>query len=204
MATLVVGFRLGNDISGRQVTVLVTQSGVLHRAHGLYGKLARVSRPEASIVLTTSIPGFAGENPLARPIAELRTHHASYTKRGFVRNLIPPAVVRLDMEEQPPASKEPDRELIQAFIGEAPNTPQPLDTAIKEFRAALGLPTRPANVSWAPRDRAMPPRVEAMLRTLPTVHRSARQTGSLSAGRSPGRRYGSASGQRARPSIDKR
>ncbi len=40
MATLVVGFRLGNDTSSRQVTVLVTQVGVLRRAHGLYGKLA--------------------------------------------------------------------------------------------------------------------------------------------------------------------
>ncbi len=46
MTTLVVGFRLGNDTTSRQVTALVTESGVLHRAQGLYGKL----------------PGFPGRN----------------------------------------------------------------------------------------------------------------------------------------------
>ncbi|GGV18964.1 hypothetical protein GCM10010275_70700 [Streptomyces litmocidini] len=32
--TLTVGFRLGNGTTARQVTVLVTQSGVLHRVQG--------------------------------------------------------------------------------------------------------------------------------------------------------------------------
>ncbi|MFJ2559272.1 MULTISPECIES: hypothetical protein [unclassified Streptomyces] len=166
MTTLTVGFRLGNDTVSRQVTVLVTETGVLHRAHGLYGKQPRLSAPEPSIALTTRNPNFEGENPLARPIADLRRHHASYTTKGYTRALIPPAVVRLDVKEHPPQAVAPHHELIQAFIGTAPNTPQPLDLAIKEFRDALGLPTRPPNVPWAPRDRAVPPRVAAMLRTL--------------------------------------
>ncbi|MGW1767241.1 hypothetical protein ACWCQL_24635 [Streptomyces sp. NPDC002073] len=166
MATLVVGFRLGNDTTGRQVTVLVTARGVMHRTHGLYGKPARLSTPEPSIALTTRSPFFAGEHPLARPLADLRERHASSAKKGFTRALIPPAVVRLDVDELPLDALAPHRELIQAFIGTAPNTPRPLDAAINEFRRALGLPTRPANIPWAPRDREIPPRVAAMLRTL--------------------------------------
>lgn len=166
MRTLVVGFRLGKDATSRQVTVLVTESGVMHRAHGPYGKLARLSAPEASLALTTPGRRFEGEQPLARPIAKLREHHATYTKKGYTRALIPPAVVRLAVEEHSHLSKTPHRELIQAFIGEAPTTPQPLEAAIKDFRNALGLPARPSNIFWAPRERAVPPRVEAMLRTL--------------------------------------
>ncbi|MCY0922836.1 hypothetical protein OS965_32630 [Streptomyces sp. H27-G5] len=164
MVMLVVGYRLGNDATTRQATALVTESGTTFRAHGLYGKLARVSRPEPSMALES--PLRKGENPLARPIANLRAHHAAYTKKGFTRALIPPAAVRLDLEEHTLRTVSSHRELIEAFIGAAPNTPQPLDSAIKEFRTALGLPTRPVNVPWAPRDRALPPRVEAMLRTL--------------------------------------
>ncbi|WP_338676828.1 hypothetical protein V1460_30540 [Streptomyces sp. SCSIO 30461] len=165
MATLVVGFRLGNDTTSRQVTVLVTESGVLHRAQGIYGKLPRLSRPEPSVALSRNSL-FKGENPLASPIAALRERHTDYTKKGYSRALIPPAVVRLDLEELPPFPAIPHRKLMQAFIGAAPNTPQPLDVAIRDFRAALGLPTRPANVSWKPRRQPIPPRVEAMMRTL--------------------------------------
>ncbi|MFD7858620.1 hypothetical protein ACFV6B_30725 [Streptomyces microflavus] len=132
------------------MTVLVTESGVLHRAHGTYGKLPRLSKPEPSRVLYSRTL-FEGEHPLARPIAGLREHHIGYTKKGYSRALVPPAVVRLDVEEHPPFPEVPHRELIQAFIGAAPNTPQPLDTAIGAFRATLGLPTRSANVSWTPR-----------------------------------------------------
>lgn len=165
MTTWVVGYRLGDDASSRQVTALVTESGVLHRAHGTYGKLPRLSKPQPSPALYSRTL-FEGEHPLARPIAELRKHYADHTKRGYSRALVPPAVVRLDMEEHPPFPEKPHRELMQAFIGAAPNTPQPLDTAIGAFRATLGLPARPANVSWFPRARPQPPRVEAMLRTL--------------------------------------
>ncbi|MFI5705274.1 hypothetical protein ACIA78_35190 [Streptomyces xanthochromogenes] len=164
--TLTVGFRLGNDTTSRQVTVLVTEAGVLHRAHGLYGKPARLSTPEPSRTLTNRIPAFKGETPLARPLANLRAYHASYTKKGYARTLIPPTTVRLDVEELPHQDAEPHRELVQAFIGAAPNTPQPLDQAIKEFQITLGLPAKPASIPRAPRDRAIPPRVTAMLRTL--------------------------------------
>ncbi|CAM5286666.1 hypothetical protein SMICM304S_09493 [Streptomyces microflavus] len=82
MTTLVVGFRLGNDASSRQVTVLVTESGVLHRAHGTYGRLPRLSKPEPSRVLYSRTL-FEGEHPLARPIAGLREHHVGYTKKGY-------------------------------------------------------------------------------------------------------------------------
>ncbi|MEU8699957.1 hypothetical protein AB0C61_20250 [Streptomyces sp. NPDC048680] len=166
MRTLVVGFRLGNDTTSRQVTALVTESGVLHRAQGVYGKLPRFARPEPSHALTTPIPAFQGEHPLARPIASLREHHARFKAKGYIRALIPPASVRLDIEEHPVLPVVPHRELLEAFVGAAPDTPQPLDIAIKAFRAALGLPTRPANVSWAPREQPLPPRVDAMLRAL--------------------------------------
>lgn len=68
--TLTVGFRLGNDTTTRQVTVLVTQAGYLHRAQGIYGKLARLSRPERSPAVNNPIPAFQGEHPLARPVAD--------------------------------------------------------------------------------------------------------------------------------------
>ncbi|MEV7160875.1 hypothetical protein AB0N60_02020 [Streptomyces microflavus] len=122
------------------MTVLVTESGVLHRAHGTYGKLPRLSKPEPSRVLYSRTL-FEGEHPLARPIAGLREHHVGYTKKGYSRALVPPAVVRLDVEEHPPFPEVPHRELIQAFIGAAPNTPQPLDTAIGAFRVEAMLRT---------------------------------------------------------------
>ncbi|MET9954398.1 hypothetical protein ABZ135_23030 [Streptomyces sp. NPDC006339] len=82
---LTVGFRLGNDTTTRQVTVLVTQSGVLHRAQGLYGRLARLCRPERSPAVNNPLPWFQGEHPLARPVADLRRHHAAYTRDGYTR-----------------------------------------------------------------------------------------------------------------------
>ncbi|MET8981440.1 hypothetical protein ABZX85_38175 [Streptomyces sp. NPDC004539] len=166
MTTLVVGFRLGNDTTSWQVTVLVTESGVLHRGYGMYGKPPRLSKPQPSRALDSRVLLAAREHPLTRPIVDLRKYHAGYLKKGYSRTLIPPAVVRLDVEERPPLSKVPHHELFEAFTGAAPNTPQPLDTAIGAFRTALGLPTRPANVSSAPRPQPLPPRVEAMLRAL--------------------------------------
>ncbi|MEU7031410.1 hypothetical protein AB0A60_32540 [Streptomyces sp. NPDC046275] len=163
--TLIVGFRLGNDTTTRQVTILVTQSGVLHRAQGLYGKPARLSRPEESPVKGGS-PLLAGEHPLARPIAHLRRHHATYTKNGYTRILVPPAVVRLEFDEDQPLTTAGHRELFQAFIGAAPTTPQSLDAAITAFRARLGLPSRPEHITRPTRAKALPPRVAGMLRTL--------------------------------------
>ncbi|NML55255.1 hypothetical protein HHL19_29460 [Streptomyces sp. R302] len=169
--TLTVGFRLGNDTTGRQVTVLVTETGVLHRAHGLYGRLPRVSPPVASPALAATLPALRGDNPLARRIAELRTEHAAYTRKGYTRPLIPPAVVRVDVKEHPPQDRMRHRELVHAFTDAAPTTPRSLEAAIKEFRTLLGLPTRPEGIAPAPRGRPLPPRVTAMLRTL--AHGSA-------------------------------
>ncbi|MEU8435461.1 hypothetical protein AB0F18_21600 [Streptomyces sp. NPDC029216] len=164
MAMLVVGYRLANDVATRQVTALVTETGTMYRAHGLYGKHAQISKPEPSVALLS--PVRAGENPLARPIADLRTHHVTYTKKGFTRALIPPAAVRLDLDEDALRTVDSHHELFEAFTGAAPHIPPLLDEAIREFRTALGLASRPANVPWSPRARALPPRVEAMLRTL--------------------------------------
>lgn len=74
--------------------------------------------------------------------------------------------MRLDFDEDQPLTAVAHRELFQAFIGAAPTTPQSLEAAITAFRAALGLPSRPEHITWAPRERALPPRVAAMLRTL--------------------------------------
>ncbi|MER5890899.1 hypothetical protein ABT160_44375 [Streptomyces sp. NPDC001941] len=157
--TLVGGVRLGNDTSARQVTVFVTESGVLHRSHGLYGKLPRLSRPYSSPAVSR---GTEPEDArlLARPIAKLREQHAQYKARGYTRNLISPVSVRLEVEEQ----RVEDRVLLRAFVGAAPAKPLTLDAAIKQFREALGLPSRP--LSWAPRPQVLPARVEAALRVL--------------------------------------
>jgi hypothetical protein len=112
------------------------------------------------------LPWFQGEHPLARPIADLRRHHTAYTRNGYTRILIPPSVVRLDYDETRPLTAVAHRELFQAFIGAAPSTPQSLEAAITAFRAALGLPSRPEHITRAPREKALPPRIAAMLRTL--------------------------------------
>lgn len=164
--TLAVGFRLGNDSTTRQVTILVTKGGYLYRAQGPYGKLPRLSRPELSPAVRCRLPSFRGEHPLARPIADLRRHHAAYTKKGYTRVLIPPSVVHLDFDEPQPLTPAAHRELFQAFTGAAPTTPQSLEAAITAFRAALGLPSRPERTAWTPRGKTLPPRVATMLRTL--------------------------------------
>ncbi|MCJ0875444.1 hypothetical protein [Streptomyces sp. AP-93] len=46
MPMTVVGFRLGRTATGRQVTVLLTESGVLHRSHGLYGQPPKLDTPK--------------------------------------------------------------------------------------------------------------------------------------------------------------
>ncbi|MFF2231196.1 hypothetical protein [Streptomyces anulatus] len=164
--TLTVGFWLGNDSTTRQVTVLVTKGGCLYRAQGLYGKLPRLSRPELSPAVKCRLPSFRGEHPLARPIADLRSHHTAYTKKGYTRVLIPPSVVHLDLDETQPLTPAAHHELFQAFTGAAPTTPQSLEAAITAFRSALGLPSRPEHTTGALRGRSLPPRVAAMLRAL--------------------------------------
>ncbi|MCX5199337.1 hypothetical protein OOK31_36615 [Streptomyces sp. NBC_00249] len=173
MPTTVVGFQLGNDDKHRQVTVVLTATGVLHRAHGAPGRLPRMPRPDVPFQLTHPDRGWAKtESPLARPILSLRELHTSWTKKGYTHPLVPPACVRLDVEEHPVVKGQygtarPHPELARAFLSAAPsNTQQSLDEAIHDFRTALGLPTRPKSVLWRPRRSPVPPRTEAMLRTL--------------------------------------
>lgn len=52
--------------------------------------------------MSNPIPAFQGEHLLTRPIADLRRHHAAYTKNGYTRNLIPPAVVAPREKALPP------------------------------------------------------------------------------------------------------
>ncbi|WP_181160338.1 hypothetical protein [Streptomyces solincola] len=169
--TLTVAFRLGNDAVTRQVTVLVTEGGYLHRAQGRYGRSPRMSNPEPSpAVHLNSIASSRGEHPLARPIANLRQHHTAYTNMGYTRILIPPSVVRLEYDESRPLTLAVSRELFAAFIGAGPTTPQSLEAAITAFRAALGLPPGASTPPLCPaRVRSRPglPRCCAPLRTAP-------------------------------------
>ncbi|MCX4775578.1 hypothetical protein [Streptomyces sp. NBC_01264] len=173
MPMIAVGFRLGRAVTGRQVTVLLTESGVLHRSHGLYGQPSKLDLPKLPLRhLHPDLSWRKGEHILTGPISSLRDHHVTATERGYTEVLIAPACVRLDVEEQPLPLKENPRaarrhpELTDAFIGTAPHTEQSLDAAVDDFRTALGLPVRPRNVTWRPRRSPVPPRIEAMLRTL--------------------------------------
>ncbi|MFJ6794971.1 hypothetical protein [Streptomyces sp. NPDC091268] len=171
--TLVVGFRLGNEESGRQLTVLLTEAGVLHRSHGAYGQRPRLDPPRPPLrYLHPASPWLQGEHLLTAPISALREQYAVTTKRGYKEVLIPPACVRLAVAEHPlPPREQPHGarrhpELTEAFIDEAPRTPSQLDVAVDEFRTELGLPVRLRNVEWRARQGPVPPRIEAMLRTL--------------------------------------
>ncbi|MGT2532413.1 hypothetical protein ACU4GG_39120 [Streptomyces nojiriensis] len=173
MPTVVVGFRLGHTVTSRQVTVLVTESGVLHRSHGSYGQPPTLEPPKAPLrSADPDLPWMKGEHILTRPISRLRELHATAKEKGYTQVLIAPACVRLDVEEHPlpparnPRSARPHPELTAAFIGTAPGTVQPLDAAVDEFRTALGLPVRQHDVTRRPRQAHIPPRTEALLRTL--------------------------------------
>ncbi|MFE4258199.1 hypothetical protein [Streptomyces sp. NPDC056883] len=173
MAMIVVGFRLGRAATGRQVTVLLTESGVLHRSHGVYGQPPKLDPPKLPLrYLHPDLSWMKGEHILTGPISSLRDLHVAATKRGYTEVLIAPACVRLDVEEHPlpprgnPRAARPHPQLTEAFIGTAPDTDQPLDTAVDEFRTTLGLPVRQRNITWQPRQAPVPPRVAAMMRTL--------------------------------------
>ncbi|MET9852186.1 hypothetical protein ABZY57_04440 [Streptomyces sp. NPDC006450] len=172
MPTMVVGFRLGKAATSRQVTVLFTESGVLHRSHGVYGQPPKLDAPKLPLrYLHPGLPWIQGEQVLTGPISALRGHHATALKNGYDEVLIPPACVRLDVAERPLPPREDPRapahlELTEAFLGSAPHIAQPLDRAVDAFRTALGLPVRMRDVTWRPRQTPVPPRIEAMLRTL--------------------------------------
>ncbi|MFF3212809.1 hypothetical protein ACFYYB_19325 [Streptomyces sp. NPDC002886] len=172
MPVIAVGFRLGRAVIGRQVTVLLTESGVLHRSHGVYGQPPELDPPKPPP--RPPRPDLAwrtGEHALAGPIGALRELHATAVERGYTEVLIAPACVRIDLEEHPlpPTGKRrgrPHPELTNAFIGTAPGTPRTLDAALDEFRTLLGLPVRPGNGAGQLRRTPVPPRSDAMLRAL--------------------------------------
>ncbi|MBO8203174.1 hypothetical protein [Streptomyces smyrnaeus] len=139
MPTTVLGFRLGHDETGRQQTLIVTHNGLRHAAHGRYGKPGTVCRPS---------PPF-GQHPVHAQIARLRQVHADLMRRGFTRVLIPPACVRLEVDEPPladhpygPGAPGPHRALVEAFVGAAPAGARELEEAITDFYAAIGAPRR--------------------------------------------------------------
>ncbi|MER6443636.1 hypothetical protein [Streptomyces venezuelae] len=173
MPTMVVGFRLGSDERGRQVTVFVSQAGVLYRSAGPYGRRPVLSRPEVSpVVCFPTTKGLVGEQPLARPIRSLREQHAECLKHGLTRELIPPAVASLAVEEDLPAVLEgrprlPQQKLTEAFLGAAHRPAGSLEEAIRQFQTVLGLPHRPVPVKGrlGP-GTPLSPRAQAMLRVL--------------------------------------
>ncbi|MFJ7265540.1 hypothetical protein ACIQV3_02530 [Streptomyces sp. NPDC099050] len=172
MPMIAVGFRLGRAVTGRQVTVLLTESGVLHRSHGAYGQPPELEPPKLPLRRPRSGQSWRdGEHILAGPISALREHHGTATDRGYTEVLIAPACVRIDVEEHPPPPTgiprgRPHPELTHAFVGTAPGTPRTLDAAVDEFRTALGLPIRQGTATRQPRRAPVPLRTDAMLRTL--------------------------------------
>ncbi|MER5757711.1 hypothetical protein [Streptomyces sp. NPDC002082] len=171
MPTTVVGFRLGKSATGRQVTVLVTESGVLHRSHGVYGQPPKLDIPALPFrYLRPDMPWPEGEHVLTAPIQKLRGHHATALKEGTTRSSSRRhacAWMWTNTQGRRPRTRaRPHPELTEAFLGSAPHTPQSLDSAVDALRAVLGLPVRPRNVPWRPRPAPVPPQIDAMLRTL--------------------------------------
>ncbi|MEV8535232.1 hypothetical protein [Streptomyces sp. NPDC051211] len=169
MATTVVGFRMGCDERARQITVLVSHSGVLYRSHGPYGKPPTLARPELSPPLYSPLPTSRGEHPLARPVVSLRNYHAQCLAQGYTRILIPPGVAVLDVDERlqvPVVPPNRPRELTEAFVGAAPAAGQSLEEAIRAFRAALGLPNRPLPLPGRQARGPLPPRARSLARAL--------------------------------------
>ncbi|MFE9636324.1 hypothetical protein [Streptomyces sp. NPDC006463] len=164
MGTMVVGFRLGSDGKGRQATLVLTQAGVLHQSTGLLGMAPRPAKPHAPIA--------PDPHPVPRQAAKLRKVYATLLGRGYTRELIPPAFVRLDTDEHAlhvkpygPHAPRPHPELIADFTGAAPAGPGTLDEALAAFYTAIGLMPRP-RTPFPPGSAGMPPRVRQALRAL--------------------------------------
>ncbi|WP_327258241.1 hypothetical protein [Streptomyces sp. NBC_01244] len=166
MPTTVMGFRLGSDKQGRQVTVVLTQAGVLHRCNGPMGLAPKPTKP--------AVPCSVDPHPVPRQAARLRQIHAELTGRGYDRVLVAPACVRLGVTEHPlhahphgPNAPAVHLELLEEFIGLAPSAPRHLDEAFRDFYTAIGLPARPKHLVRADPTQAPPAsRVDGALRVL--------------------------------------
>ncbi|MFE5767011.1 hypothetical protein ACFQ7O_01390 [Streptomyces sp. NPDC056485] len=164
MGTMVVGFRLGWDAKGRQATLVLTEAGVLHQCTGLLGMAPRPAKPHA--------PVAPDPHPVPRQAARLRKAYAALTGRGYIRQLIPPACVRLDTDEHllhshpyGPHAPRPHPELIEEFTGAAPSRPGSLEDALAAFYTAIGIAPRP-RTPFPPGAGAVPQRVREALHTL--------------------------------------
>ncbi|MFI5617784.1 hypothetical protein [Streptomyces sp. NPDC051567] len=165
--TVAVGFRLGSEERGRQVTVLVTQSAVSHRGASTGGRRFRATHAEAAVSEVAPIPV---------QIKWLRKQHADYLGQGYSA-LTPPACVRLRVTEAPlhprpwgVRSPRPDLGLLEAFNA-APVPARPrgdLEEAIRTFYRTLGMPVRPERPrQFPPGSRPpLPPRAEAVYQAL--------------------------------------
>ncbi|MFE4263398.1 hypothetical protein [Streptomyces sp. NPDC056883] len=141
MPTTVVGFRLGCDERGRQVTVILTEAGVLHRCHGPLGLKPTPVKPD--------VPTSVDPHPVPRQAARLRKIHADLTGRAYGRVLVAPACVRLETSEHPlhanpygPHAPPVHPELLEEFVGLAPSGPRSLDEALHAFYEAIGVASR--------------------------------------------------------------
>lgn len=166
MPTTVVGFRLRSDRQGRQVTVVLTQAGVLHRCNGPMGAAPKPVKP--------SVPVPGDPYPVPRQATRLREIHAELTKKSYGRVLVAPACVRLEVTEHPlhahpygPNAPAAHPELLEDFIGLAPSASRDLDEALRDFYVAIGLPTRPERlIRPGPTPAALSPRADGALRVL--------------------------------------
>ncbi|MFD7628854.1 hypothetical protein ACFV7Q_22945 [Streptomyces sp. NPDC059851] len=169
MPTTVVGFRLGCDARSRQTTIVLTESGVLHRSNGPLGSTPKPGRPDA--------PASVDPHPVPRQAAKLRKLHAELTGAGFSRVLVPPGCVRLETDEHPLHAKpyggnapRPHPEPVEEFVGLASTCSMPLDEALRAFYSAVGVPSEPRHafpvVVAAALRPPLPPRVERALRAL--------------------------------------
>ncbi|WP_327359920.1 hypothetical protein [Streptomyces sp. NBC_01296] len=164
MGTMVVGFRLGSDAKGRQATLVLTEAGVLHQSTGLLGIAPRPAKPHAPIA--------PDPHPVPRQAAALRKVYRALIGRGYTRELIPPACVRLETDEHPlhaqpygPHAPHPHPELIAEFTGAAPAGSGSLEDALAAFYTAIGITPRP-RTPFPPGTATVPPHVREALRTL--------------------------------------
>ncbi|MET9611052.1 hypothetical protein ABZZ17_39255 [Streptomyces sp. NPDC006512] len=164
MGTMVVGFRLGSDTKGRQATLVLTEAGVLHQSTGLLGMAPRPAKPHP--------PVTPDPHPVPRQAAELRRVYAALLARGYTRELIAPACVRLETDEYPlhdrpfgPYAPRPHPELIADFTGAAPAGPGSLEDALTAFYTVIGLTARPRTPFPSGTGR-VPARIREALRTL--------------------------------------
>ncbi|MFF4408474.1 hypothetical protein ACFY1P_29520 [Streptomyces sp. NPDC001407] len=166
MPTVVVGFRLGRDSTGYQLTAIASATGRIHINHGLYGRPGRTERASSP----------TEPNAAYRGIASLRELHAKKLRQGYTRTFISPSVVRLDVDELVPEEyggrEVPAPELVEAFVAAAPSRPSEagLEEAIRSFYKAIGSPARPQNFERLARAGSptapLPPRAAALLRVL--------------------------------------